>query len=146
MTLTASVMMIGGTPNKRDAEPVHHADQRARGEQQRDDPEERGVLAAGEQRDEHGGAVQHPRHGQIDAAADDDEGLPDRDDADEGGEHGDRAQMSGRQEAGREQAGQEEQRDHAEIGEQDGAVAYEQRPQSGPAAPICRRSSWQAPP
>ena len=113
MTLTASVMMIGGTPKSVIASPftmpISAPAARRSGIAQRSGA----VLAAGEQRHEDGGAVQHPRHGQVDAAADDDKGLAQRDDADEGGEDGDGSQMARRQEARREQAGQEEKRDHA---------------------------------
>ena len=117
--------MIGGTPNTATPRPLIIPIKAPAVEQQRDHPYERRVLTAGKKRHEDGSAVQHPRQGKIDAAADDDEGLPDRDDSDECRKDSDRSEMSGREEAGREQAGEEEQRHHAEIGEQDGAVADE---------------------
>ena len=52
--------------------------------------------------------------------------LAERDDADEGGEHRHRAEVRAGEEAGREQAGQKQKHDHAEIGEQDGAMAGEE--------------------
>ena len=68
----------------------------------------------------------HPGHRQVDAAADDDEGLAEGDDADEGGKHRHRAKVRSGEEARRHQAGQKEKHDHAEIGEQDGAMASEE--------------------
>ena len=66
------------------------------------------------------GAVQDPRDAEIDAAADDDDRLPHRDDAGEGseGEEGGDVRWIG--EAGRIEAHEREQQQRRGIGENDG--------------------------
>ena len=95
MTLAASVMMIGGTPKSATPMPLISADRGAAGE----DAAARPRAAAGSGRRQSSviriaARVQHPGHRQVDAAADDDEGLAERDDADEGRQHDDRAQVA----------------------------------------------------
>jgi hypothetical protein len=90
------------------------------------DPDQWQILAAAQQRHDDRRRVEHPGHRQVDAAADDDEGLAERDDADEGRQHNSRAHVGDRQETRREQRRDQKQHDHAGIGKHDQPVAGEE--------------------
>ena len=95
MTLTDIVMTIGGTRSSAMPTPLTtptaQPPTRISGTIQISGA----VSARGEGRHQDGGAVQDPGHAKVDAAADDDDRLPDRDDAGEGGERDQRRHMGG---------------------------------------------------
>ena len=68
------------------------------------------------------GAVQGPRHGNIDAAADDYECLAEADDPNKSGKHGHAPQMSAGEESWRDEAGKQQKDESGQVGDENSAM------------------------
>ena len=109
------VITIGGTRRMAMPTPLTIPTSTPPSRMTRDDPDERAVLAARQRRQQDRSALERPRHGQVDPAADDDDRLTDGDDPGERRDDQQRRHVVGVREPRREETDQDEQDGQADV-------------------------------